>query len=672
MGQAMNRTIKWIVSIIGVFVLLVLIAIVIVSLVVDVEKYKPLIETKVSEATGRSFTLGGPLEPSLFPWVGLQLSDLHLANPSGFEEKDFLSVKSFEVRVKLLPLMLRKIEVKRFVMDAPRIVLEKAKDGSAGWQGLGSQKSQPPPDTKSSPAPPPSGDGGLPIESLVVGELAITNGQILYLDKSTDTRKEVNDIRLVLSDVSFDKSIGVEFSAVADNNPLSLNGTLGPLGDNPGKTPLPLDMLLSLAQHLNIKLSGVIDPSGGTPNFDLAMEIAPFSPRKLLENLQQPLPMEPADSAVLNALSFSLKADGSARNVSISQGRMKLDDTRIEFSALAKEFDKPNLTVKMDLDRIDLDRYLPAAKDEKEPSPETSSPSETQPTDYAPLRKLVMDARFQIGELKVKNIQIRNMAMTATAKNGIIAMNPLKLDLYQGNITGTSTFDVQQDTPRTAVDISLAGIQSGPLIKDMLDKEMIEGAMTAAVGLKFKGDQPGQIRQSLNGQGSLKFNDGAIVGIDLAGMVRNVQTAFGVGAKPAQKPRTDFAELVLPFTITQGLFKTDNTKMTSPLLRVQAAGTADLPSEAIDMRIVPKFVATIKGQGDTEKRSGLAVPVLVSGNFSKPKFTPDLKALLNQKIGQPLPDKEALKKLVPTEESVKKQVEDKAKELLKGLPFGNN
>ncbi|MGD9217612.1 MAG: AsmA family protein [Desulfobacteraceae bacterium] len=668
----MNRTIKWIVSIIGVFVLLVLIAIVIVSLVVDVEKYKPLIETKVSEATGRSFTLGGPLEPSLFPWVGLQLSDLHLANPSGFEEKDFLSVKSFEVRVKLLPLMLRKIEVKRFVMDAPRIVLEKAKDGSAGWQGLGSQKSQPPPDTKSSPAPPPSGDGGLPIESLVVGELAITNGQILYLDKSTDTRKEVNDIRLVLSDVSFDKSIGVEFSAVADNNPLSLNGTLGPLGDNPGKTPLPLDMLLSLAQHLNIKLSGVIDPSGGTPNFDLAMEIAPFSPRKLLENLQQPLPMEPADSAVLNALSFSLKADGSARNVSISQGRMTLDDTRIEFSAQAKEFDKPNLTVKMDLDRIDLDRYLPAAKDEKEPSPEPSSPSETQPTDYAPLRKLVMDARFQIGELKVKNIQIRNMAMTATAKNGIIAMNPLKLDLYQGNITGTSTLDVQQDTPRTAVDISLAGIQSGPLIKDMLDKEMIEGAMTAAVGLKFKGDQPGQIRQSLNGQGSLKFNDGAIVGIDLAGMVRNVQTAFGVGAKPAQKPRTDFAELVLPFTITQGLFKTDNTKMTSPLLRVQAAGTADLPSEAIDMRIVPKFVATIKGQGDTEKRSGLAVPVLVSGNFSKPKFTPDLKALLNQKIGQPLPDKEALKKLVPTEESVKKQVEDKAKELLKGLPFGNN
>ncbi len=667
----MNRTIKWIVSILGVFVLLVLIAIVMVPLVIDVEKYKPLIETKVTEATGRSFTLGGPLKPSVFPWVGLQLSDLHLGNPPGFEEKDFLSVKSFEVRVKLLPLMLRKIEVKRFVMDAPRIVLEKAKDGSVGWEGLGSQKSLPPSETKSSPAPQPSGDGGLPIESLVVGELAITNGQILYLDKSTDTRKEVNDIKLVLSDVSFDKPIGVAFSAIADNKPLSLNGTLGPLGDHPGKSPLPLEFLLSVAQRLNIKLNGVIDPSGDTPNFNLALDIAPFSPRQLLEDLQQPLPMEPADSAVLNALSLALKATGSAQKVSISQGRMRLDDTQIAFSAQAKEFDKPNITVKMDLDRIDLDRYLPAAKDEKEPSPDPSSPPETQPPDYAPLRKLVMDALFEIDELKAKNMRIRNMAMTATAKNGIIAMNPLKLDLYQGNITGTSTLNVQQDKPRTAVDISLAGIQAGPLIKDMLNKEMIEGAVTAAIGLKFIGDQPDLIRQTLNGQGNLKFNDGAIVGIDLANMVRNVQTAFGGGAEPTKKPRTDFAELVLPFTITRGLFKTSGTKLTSPLLRVQASGTADLPSKALSMRIEPKFVATIKGQGDTQKRSGLAVPVLVSGSFSDPKFAPDLKGLLNQKLGQPLPDKEALKKLVPTEE-VKKQVEDKAKELLKGLPFGNN
>ena len=36
---------------------------------------------------------------------------------------------AFEVRVKLFPLLSRNIEVKRFVMKGPKIVLEKGKDG---------------------------------------------------------------------------------------------------------------------------------------------------------------------------------------------------------------------------------------------------------------------------------------------------------------------------------------------------------------------------------------------------------------------------------------------------------------------------------------------------------------------------------------------------------------
>jgi AsmA protein len=670
-GAVMNKSIKWIVSIIGVLVLLALLAVVIVPSVIDVEKYKPMIEDTVAEAIGRSFTLGGPLKPSVFPWIGLQLSDLHVGNPPGFKEKDFVFVKSFEVRVKLLPLLTRKVEVKRFVMDSPRIVLEKTKDGRSGWEGLGSGESQAPAKTKTDPVPKPSGDGGLPFEDLVVGELAITNGRIMYLDFSTDTRKEVTDLELLLSDVSLDKPIGVAFSAIADNKPVSLDGKVGPLGDQPGKAPMPLDFLLTVAEHLNIKLSGRVDPSGDTPEFDVALDIPSFSPRKLLADLRQPLPVEPADSTVLNTVSLTLKAVGSAGNVNISGGTIKLDDTRVTFSGQAKEYEKPNIALKVNLDRIDLDRYLPQAKaDEEAASPEPSPPVQSPPADYTPLRKLVLDADFLIDELKMKNMRFRKIVLKAVAKNGIITINPLKLNLYQGNISGSGTMNLQRKTPRTAVDMSLTGVQAGPLIKDMLNKELIEGVMTAAIGLNFTGDRPDQARSSLNGKGHVRFNDGAIVGIDLANMVRNVQAAFTGGEQPQTKPRTDFAELVLPFTTTRGMFKTDNAKLTSPLMRVQAKGTVDLPSEAINMRIQPKFVATIKGQGDVQQRSGLSVPVLVSGNFSKPKFAPDLTGLLNQKMGQPLPDKETLQKMVPTEEEVKKQVEDKAKELFKGLPFG--
>ena len=63
------------------------------------------------------------------------------------------------------------------------------------------------------------------------------------------------------------------------------------------------------------------------------------------------------------------------------------------------------------------------------------------------------------------------------------------------------------------------------------------------------GDTAERIRQTLNGQGEIKLNDGAVKGFDLAAMARNVESAFGLGAKDAQsgqRPRTDFTELYMP------------------------------------------------------------------------------------------------------------------------------
>jgi AsmA protein len=84
------------------------------------------------------------------------------------------------------------------------------------------------------------------------------------------------------------------------------------------------------------------------------------------------------------------------------------------------------------------------------------------------------------------------------------------------------------------------------------------------------------------------------------------------------------------------------------------------------MRVVPKFVGTLVGQGDTKQRSGLMVPVKITGSFTQPKFQPDLQGL----IGQPLPDKKAIEKMIPPKEKVLEDFEKQTQELLKGLPFG--
>lgn len=673
----MKKAIKWAAIIGGGFIVLVIAALLIIPMFVDIQEYKPEIEKKVAEATGRSFTLGGDLSLSLFPWAGISLSDLQLGNPPGFKEKDFVTIKSFEVRIKLLPLISKDIQVKRFILKGPRIVLERLKDGKGNWEGIGkpSDKVTPKPPKEEKRPPEKKAGPGLPIKSLAVGEFAITEGHVLFIDHAKGERKEISDISLRLKDVSFDRPIHLALSAKLDGKPLSLEGTVGPLGKEPGKGTIPLDIVIKVLKQLNISLKGKLTDPADKLRFDMALKVSPFSPRKLMEALGQPFPVKTSDPKALSNVALKLDLKGDPQNVSISNGVLDLDDSKLTFAIRAKEFSKPDVKFDLNLDKIDVDRYLPPPSDKKPEQAEKKAAApapEKKKTDYTPLRKLVLEGTIRAGEIIAHGAKIQDLNMKITGKNGLFRLDPLALNLYQGDMSSKGTFDVRQDIPKSNMELQIKQVQVGPLLRDLMKKDFIEGTVKADVAIRMAGDDADRIKRTLNGKGDLLFNDGAIVGIDLAGMVRNVKATFGLAEKGAKKPRTDFSELHAPFTIKNGLVHTPKTSMKSPVFRVLVAGDAHLVKESLDFRVEPKVVTTIKGQGDTKQRSGIMVPVLVSGTFSEPKFRPDLEGMLKKGIEEGISDPSKLKDMFKTpgkEEGESKDSKEEVKGLLKGL-FG--
>ena len=671
----MKKAIKWASIVVGGLIVLVILVILIVPMVVDVQKYKPQIESKVSEVTGRPFTLGGDLDLSVFPWVGVALSDIHLGNPEGFKEKDLMSVKSFEVRVKLLPLISRDVQVKRFVLESPRIVLEKRKDGKVNWEGLGGSPEKGPSKAPEKAKTEESATSeGLPIKALAVNEFAITDGLITYIDQTSGTERKVSDFNLNLQDVSMEKPIRLSLSAMLDDQPISLEGDVGPIGEDPGKGTIPLNLAIKALKELNISIQGKIIEATSSQQFDMALEVSPFSPRKLFTALGQDFPVETTDPKALNKVALKVNLAGSPKNVSISKGALDLDESKLAFSFKAKDFSKPDVAFDLNLDKIDLDRYMPPPGEEEKGDGGKKAESPKQPTkktDYEPLRKMVLDGAIRVGELKAKDLKVNDLNLKVTGRNGLFNLDPLSLKLYDGQMAMKGTFDARKDIPRTEATLDASGIQAGAFLKDFMKKDFLEGTLTSQVAISMSGDEPERIKKTLNGKGDLRFNDGAIVGIDLAGMVRNVKATFGLAEKEAEKPKTDFAELHTPFTITNGLVNTTNTTLKSPLLRVLANGNANLVNEAIDFRVEPKFVGTLTGQGGAMAHKGVTVPVLVTGSFSSPKFRPDLKGMLTKGLEGGLPDtSDLLKGQGASKESITKDLEEKAGGLLKSLPFG--
>jgi AsmA protein len=401
----------------------------------------------------------------------------------------------------------------------------------------------------------------------------------------------------------------------------------------------------------------------------MVIEIDEFSPRKLVAALGQEFPVETTDPKALNSVALQARIKADSTNVSLTSGSVDLDQSKLKFSANASDFSRPNLKFDLDLDQIDLDRYMPPPSEQPQAE---ETPGKTQKkkgkTDYTPLRRMLLDGTAKIGRLTVSKAKVQEVLVQVKARDGIIKIDPMQLKMYQGNAKGNVVLDVTRDTPKTDLGLRINDIQVNPLLKDLLEKDFLEGRTNADITLAMVGDKPAQIKKTLKGKGDLRFNDGAVVGIDLASMARNVQAAFG-GAKPGgERPRTDFTELSIPFTIEKGVTQTPNSSLKSPFIRIVVKGEADLVQETLDFRVEPKAVGTIKGQGDDAQRSGIMVPVIVSGTFASPKFRPDLSAAAKDKIEKQILESKEAKKLMEKEEL--KPFQKDAKKALKGI-LGN-
>ncbi len=652
----MGKILKWLLIIVSVFFVLIIAAIIIIPQFIDVQKYKPVIEQKVSKATGRSFTLGDEIEISLFPWVGVKLTDIHFGSGgAGYKEIDMVSVEKFEVRLKVLPLLLKQIEVKTFVLDSPKIFLEKLKNGDANWQGIGNNKrtdrakkrADKDRDRGKKESEPAAGSA-LPIKGLIVDNFSIKNGQLIYIDHGTDLKKQISDLTLNLKNISLENPIGVSFNAKIDSRPISLEGTAGPIGKNPGKGTIALDFVLKALDLLEVELKGdIIDPIANQ-TIDLELNVLPFSPRELFAAMDVDLPVQTKDPKVLNLLSLQTHIKGNPKGISLSKGHLGLDDSKLNFSVSAKDFAKPDLMFDIQLDKIDLDRYLPdstankevpvAGKTSKVSSGKIKSADSIEADslkktiDYDHLRKLILDGKIKVGKLIAGKAVMEDVDISILARNGIITVEPLDLNLYQGSMASKLVLNVQKNRPKTKISITAQGIQAGKLIKDVFEKQLIKGALKTDITLSMVGDNLDIIKKTLTGKGEILFTDGALSGIDLTNMVQNVTSAFGIGGKKEESPRTDFASLKIPFTAKNGLVNTEKSSLISPLLRLFVKGKANLVNEKLDFRVEPKFVATLQGQGDTKQRLGVMVPVLITGSFSSPKIRPDLQGILQGDI----------------------------------------
>jgi len=350
----------------------------------------------------------------------------------------------------------------------------------------------------------------------------------------------------------------------------------------------------------------------------------------------------------------------------------QFDESHIKAKLGMNRFSAPAYDFDIDIDKLDLDKYTPPKQKGSTSKPaEPSGPAPPKskeadkPIDFSPLKALNLDGRVKIGALVANNIKASNVRVDLRAKDGRLDVDPMQASLYQGSLKGSARVDANAN--RIAVKQTLSGISIGPLLRDAIQQDMLEGRGNVELNLTTVGNTVGAMKQTLNGDAGLNLKDGAIKGVDLAGSIRSFKSKLSgqdteQAGNAAQK--TDFTELSATFAIKNGVAHNGDLSAKSPFVRISGEGDVNIAQDSLDYVVKAALVASTSGQGGKERSelSGLTLPVRVYGPYSALKYKLQFSQMLSGA------NKEALKELAKDalKEGGKGQLKELGKHLLGG------
>jgi AsmA protein len=353
-----------------------------------------------------------------------------------------------------------------------------------------------------------------------------------------------------------------------------------------------------------------------------------------------------------------LRTDLAKQNAALELGT-KFDDSKIALKLNVAKFAPLALGFDLDIDQLNVDKYLPpAAAKQAEKAPKDDK------LDFSALKGHDVHGTIRIGALQASKLKLAKLNATLKLAGGRLDVAPLSLSLYEGTANGSLMLNANGN--QLALKQNLAGISISPLMKDLADKDLLEGRGNVALDIASRGESVTAMKKALGGTASLSLKDGAIKGINLAQSLRDIKGKLGARQDTTQQARagdkTDFSELTASLKIANGVARNDDLAMKSPFLRLTGAGDIDIGSGQMNYVAKASVVSTSAGQGgkDLEHLKGLTVPVRVSGPFESLSYKLELGSLVADA---------AKAKVEEKKEEIKAKAQDQVKDKLKGL-FG--
>ncbi len=591
-----KKALGWTGAVLAILALIVTILI----LIWDWNWFRGPLERAASARLHRQVTIAGDLNVNLWSWrPSATVDGISIANPSWAGAGKLGTIDRLRVRVRLVPLLWGKADIRVLAVERPNFSLLADAKGRRNWDFSDGREKK-------------------PMDLPPIQRFVIRDGQLRYLDAQRDIR--------------FQGTINAREKLGANNRGFELTGkgTIngapfraevvgGPLLNIKRTKPYPFDIDLHAGRTY-------ITARGAVPKpFDMGEFYMNATARG--PDMAQLFPL--TGIALPNTPPYSLRGrlsrDGLVWRVDNLGGRVGDSDLSGELSVdTGKE--RPLLKAKLQSQSLDWDDLGPFfGAPPKAGGGETLSPEQAAmaqkmaaqqrlfpdaPLDVSRIRAMDADVSYSARSIRDTPVKINGGSVRVRLEDGLLRANPLKLDLPRGEVTGYANLDARKATPVTDLDLRLTNARIESLIPFQYQgAPALTGPVVGRAKLTGTGNSVHKAFASANGQVTIVSTGGEIreAFAELAGV--NVVKGLGLLNK---KDKTPVRCAVASFQTTGGKMTANDIVLDTGPVLVAGKGAVNLDTERMDFRF--------RGHDKKFRLVRVLLPVTVKGPLMAPKL----------------------------------------------------
>lgn len=574
----------------------------------DWNRFKPWINDKVSEATGRPFAINGDLSFSwerppeqqvgwrrLIPWPHIRAQDIVLGNPDWARTGPIMArLRQADVTVYPLALLTKTISLGSLVLDGGYVVLEKSKDDKNNWTFAEKEKDEP------------------SAWTFALHSLAIKNGNVRYVDPAK--KADANALIHTDPDGTVNFKLGGKFNDETVGGGGKAGGLLTLMDRN---VEYPVEATLKVGETTITADGRLTDPAHPSA-LDIKLKILGASMSDLFPISGLVLPDTPKFSTEGRVVA-TFKPDDTRVRYEKFKGKVGESDIGGTLEYLHRK-PRPLLRGEVVSDQLRLSdlRALVGSDDEANKDKEEKiPPGKVLPVSpFKTDRWGKMDVQVQFSSKKLvrdKALPIDHLETRIVLDNGVLSLAPLDFGLAGGRLTTELRIDGRADPAKARMKVSARGLRLSEMFPAAESMEASVGQVNGDAELTAAGNSIAALLASANGEARSLISRGSISKFVLEAAGLNIASA--IAAKLFGDRQVQINCMAADFGVTDGVMKPRIFVIDTADATITVDGTINFKEETLDLTIRPES----KGVRVISLRS----PLYVKGTFEKPDFGVD-------------------------------------------------